>query len=97
MRLLFTSSDNDAAQREAKNAAEIIKNAMCNFPDTQIMVSPAPIERLHDKFRWHVVVKYNCNSEDAHEELHNAVKVILDENEFSAVHIAVDFSPSSLM
>ena len=97
LRLLFTSSDNDAAQREAKNAAEIIKNAMCNFPDTQIMVSPAPIERLHDKFRWHVVVKYNCNSQVAHEELHNAVKVILDENEFSAVHIAVDFSPSSLM
>lgn len=97
LRLLFTSANENAAQTEAKNAADTIKHEMKDFANTEVMVSPAPIERMHDRFRWHIVVKYNRNSNEAHEQLHHAVNIILDENEFAAVRISVDFSPASLM
>ncbi len=96
-RLLFTSSDERAASAEATNGAQIIKRYMEEYSDTVVTVSPAPIERLHDKFRWHTVVKYSPSDDSAHHALHSAVNEILDENEFSLVRVAVDFSPVSLL
>lgn len=97
LRLLFVSANESAAMTEAKNAANTIRQAMADFPNTEIMVAAAPIERMYDKFRWHIVVKYDKSSQTAHDQLHNAVDAILDENEFAAVRISVDFSPASLM
>ena len=97
MRLLFTSAEPQSAKVEATNAADTVKKYMQDFTDTDVMVSAAPIERLHDKYRWHVVVKYSTTNDDAHEALHSAVDEILDMNEFSVVRIAVDFAPVSLL
>lgn len=97
LRLIFTSSDESAAQTEAKNASNTLKTAMADFKDTEVMTAPAPIERLHDKFRWHIVVKYSSCSREAHEQLHKAVETVLDGNEFATIRISVDFSPTSLM
>lgn len=97
LRLLFTSHEQQSAFAEATNAAQLVKKYMEEYKDTVVTVSSAPIERLHDKYRSHVVVRYNSTSIDAHDRLHLAVKEILDNNEFSVVHIAVDFSPASLL
>ncbi len=97
LRLLFTSSNEQAAKKEAENAAKTIKKDMQFYEDTEVLCSPAPIERLHDKFRYHVVVKYSSTSKEAHAELHRSVNKVLDENEFATVRVAVDFNPSGLM
>ncbi|MBE5818971.1 MAG: primosomal protein N', partial [Clostridiales bacterium] len=97
LRLLFTSAELQSAKAEAENAADIIKKYMADHIDTDVLVSQAPIERLHDKYRWHVVVKYSTANDDAHETLHSAVDEILDMNEFSVVRVAVDFAPVSLL
>lgn len=96
LRLLFTSSDENAARSEAENAATIMAKGTENSSSVKITVSSAPIEKLHDKYRWHVVTKYG-NGELLSKAVHGAVDEILDKNEFSIVRIAVDFSPSSLM
>lgn len=97
LRLLFTSHEQQNAYAEASNAVGFIKKYMEEYEDTVITVSPAPIEKLHDKYRYHVVVKYSSTNNEAHSKLHSAVREILDNNEFSIVQVAVDFSPTSLL
>lgn len=97
LRLLFTSHEQQSASAEATNAARLIENYMEEYKDTVVTVSSAPIERLHDKYRSHVVVRYSSTDNTAHDRLHSAVREILDNNEFSVVQIAVDFSPASLL
>lgn len=97
LRLLFTSYEQQSAFAEATNAAQLIKKYMEDHNDTVVTVSSAPIEKLHDKYRCHVVVKYSSTSSEAHDKLHSAVNEILDNNEYSIVRIAVDFSPASLL
>lgn len=97
LRLLFTSHEQQSAFAEATNAAQLIKKHMESYKDTVVTVSSAPIEKLHDKFRSHVVVRYSSTDDTAHDRLHFAVREILDNNEFSVVRIAVDFSPASLL
>ena len=96
-RLLFTSHQELTAKNEAESAVDIIKRHMESFEATSVTVSPAPIERISDKFRWHVVVKYDPVDEAAHAALHEAVDEVLDNNEFSLVQVAVDLSPVSLL
>ncbi len=96
-RILFTSSEEAAARNEAENASEILKKELEGITETVVTVSEAPIEKLYDKFRWHVVVRYSRNDDKVQTLVHSAVNKILDNNEFSVVKVAVDFSPSALM
>ena len=98
LRLLFSSADEAAAQQEAQTAAELLKERLHAFEDsTHILLSPAPIERIHDKYRWHVIAKYSPKDPKPHMLLHQAVNEILEHNDFARVRLAVDFSPSALL
>ena len=98
LRLVFAAPEEADAQKEAQNAAALIEEKLERYEEsTAVLLSPAPFERLYDKFRWHVVVKYHPTDPEPHRLLHQAVDELMNENDFANVRLSVDFSPSSLL
>jgi len=97
MRIVFSSHNEEDARTEAQNAAQTIL-ALANEENEagilDVLCQSAPIERLRDRFRWHVIVKFN---DDAEYTVHRAADIILDDNNYSKVQASIDFDPVSIL
>lgn len=90
VRLLFTGKDEADTLRSAERAA-------CQLSDSQISYigpAPAPIERIRDVYRWHLIIKGFTGGQKG------VLQKILEEERkrFSnKVNIIIDVDPQSLM
>lgn len=86
-RVLITTDNEEEASSICGKLALI-----CRSPNIEVIgPAPAPLSRLKDRFRWHILLK----GEEI--EVNSAAKKVLQMNQISGSQVIVDINPMSLL
>ncbi len=91
VRLLYRSEEDSVAESASQALAGALGGKKLDGV-TILGPSPAPIERIHNKFRWHILIKT-----PRIESVRTALSQVLEHLPHTKAHLEIDFDPVDLL